>query len=284
MSKPYAYIRSADPRNPLQEIASIDHAMQLTHYRTFQERKRLRTILTWTVEFYLSNRDKYEKPTDMQVIDVGCGAGNISIPLASLGYSLTGIDISPESIDYLRAKNNLVNAKFDVHDIEFGPYGTFLYDIAVCSEVLEHLRDPLKALQHIAGMLRPGGLLILTTPNGWGPYEITNCLKQVIRPYVKSMMYKLGLKAQRRHPNHWDPSLSTFNTDTPHLQRFTMNSLRANIQTAGFCITDWENSDFLTFGALSKVTLLARLDCAVANILPSGVVSGWYLRCVRRER
>ena len=97
-------------------------------------------------------------------LDVGCGAGLLSEPLARLGAKVTGIDAAPEVIAVARqhaAATGLAieyrNAAVEAID------GSF--DLVTCLEVIEHVADPAAFLKSLAARLAPGGLLILSTPN-----------------------------------------------------------------------------------------------------------------------
>ncbi|HEY8433644.1 MAG TPA: bifunctional 2-polyprenyl-6-hydroxyphenol methylase/3-demethylubiquinol 3-O-methyltransferase UbiG [Sphingomicrobium sp.] len=98
------------------------------------------------------------------VLDVGCGAGLLTEPLARLGATVTGIDASPEVIAV--ARNHMTAAGLhidyragDVQELE----GRF--DLITAMEVIEHVAEPEAFVQALARRLAPDGLLIMSTPN-----------------------------------------------------------------------------------------------------------------------
>ena len=100
-------------------------------------------------------------------LDVGCGAGLLTEPLARLGARASGIDASPELIDVARWHAAAMGLDIDyragdVQELE----GRF--DLITCMEVIEHVADPAAFVQALARRLAPGGLLILSTPNATG--------------------------------------------------------------------------------------------------------------------
>ena len=100
-------------------------------------------------------------------LDVGCGAGLLTEPLARLGARVSGIDASPELIDVARRHAAAMGLDIDyragdVQELE----GRF--DLITCMEVIEHVADPAAFVQALARRLAPGGLLILSTPNATG--------------------------------------------------------------------------------------------------------------------
>ncbi len=100
-------------------------------------------------------------------LDVGCGAGLLTEPLARLGARVSGIDASPELIAVAREHAAAMGLEVDYHAGDVQELdGRF--DLVTCLEVIEHVADPAAFVQALAGRLAPGGLLILSTPNATG--------------------------------------------------------------------------------------------------------------------
>ena len=116
---------------------------------------------------------KSEKPvTDTKILDVGCGNGHISMYLGEIGYQVSGIDVSEDTIEKARKLNHLDNVSFSVVDAEDVQLPAKEYDAIVCSEVLEHLDQPSTLLTVLHQALKDDGKLIVTVPNGQGPREV----------------------------------------------------------------------------------------------------------------
>lgn len=103
--------------------------------------------------------------TGRRALDVGCGAGLLCEPLARLGATVTGLDATPENIAVARdhaAKSGLPveYVAGSVEALDAAPF-----DLVTCMEVIEHVADPALFVSHLARMVAPGGLLILSTPN-----------------------------------------------------------------------------------------------------------------------
>ena len=99
------------------------------------------------------------------VLDVGCGPGELIIDLKRLcpTAKLSGLDFSTVAIDACRRAHP--DLTFHVADIVESALD-FTFDLIVCSEVTEHVDDPVRALRNMRTMTTEGGFLVLTTPHG----------------------------------------------------------------------------------------------------------------------
>ncbi len=96
-----------------------------------------------------------------RALDVGCGSGGVLWLLRERGYDVHGLDFSERAVAEIRRRNlGIVKTA----DIQQGIPFTGTFDLIVCFEVLEHLYEPIRALQHMRDKLAQGGVLIATTP------------------------------------------------------------------------------------------------------------------------
>ncbi len=100
-------------------------------------------------------------------LDVGCGAGLLTEPLARLGAHVTGIDAAPELIEAARTHAGVSGLAIryvagEVADL----HGRF--DLVTALEVVEHVADPASFVRTLADKLAPRGLLLMSTPNRTG--------------------------------------------------------------------------------------------------------------------
>lgn len=224
----------------------------------------------------------------MQILELGCGNGNISTVLASFGHEVLGIDLSEDCIEYaasLKDKYNLNNLHFERGNAsEIQRLGQS-FDAVICSEVLEHSYDPMSILSAVHAVLKHDGILIVTVPNGYGPWEVSMKAARKLRGLILSNEHITSLYtslSQYIVPREADiQSVNTGGEGSSHVQFFTKKSLTRLFETTGFKIINSGSSDFLSgtllFGTvIRKSELLSRIDFALADALPSGVVSGWY--------
>ena len=103
----------------------------------------------------------------LTLLDVGCGGGLIAEPLARLGASVTGIEPTEENIGAARRHAGESNLAIDYRATsaeELAESGR-QFDIVTCLEVVEHVPDPAAFVGVCASLVRPGGLLVLSTIN-----------------------------------------------------------------------------------------------------------------------
>jgi 2-polyprenyl-3-methyl-5-hydroxy-6-metoxy-1,4-benzoquinol methylase len=97
------------------------------------------------------------------ILDAGCGTGSLSVVLAELGHTVTGIDISPEMIKRAEAKAASSGHQINFHvmdaaDPQFAPAS---FDAIVCRHILWALPEPDQVLHRWSKLLKPAGRLAL---------------------------------------------------------------------------------------------------------------------------
>ena len=109
--------------------------------------------------------DKLTEWTDKAVLDLGCAGGFMAEAIDDRGATVTGIDPAAEAIAAARAHAQDRQITYDVGVGEALPYGDASFDIVVCVDVLEHVKDLGKVLAEVFRVLRPGGLFLYDTIN-----------------------------------------------------------------------------------------------------------------------
>ncbi len=100
-----------------------------------------------------------------RALDAGCGAAYGSRMLADAGASeVVGID-KDERVIAAMAPTMPAGVRLDVGDVTALPYEAGEFDLVVCFEMIEHVAEPERVLDELRRVLRPGGLLVISTPN-----------------------------------------------------------------------------------------------------------------------
>ncbi|MEM3512471.1 MAG: methyltransferase domain-containing protein [Candidatus Jordarchaeales archaeon] len=121
-----------------------------------------------------------------RALDVGCAYGFVVELLSKLGYDAVGVDVSSYAIRRGRG------GRLVVADAENLPFMEESFNLVTCFAVLEHLLEPGKALQETYRVMRPGGVLVATTPN-------TNAAATVL-------IHILAREPKKTHPSAKPPS------------------------------------------------------------------------------
>lgn len=103
----------------------------------------------------------------LRILDIGCGAGILSEPLARLGASMVGADPAEENIEVARAhaEETGVDVDYRATTAEALAEAGEKFDIVLAMEVVEHVVDVPAFVDSCATMVKPGGLMIAATLN-----------------------------------------------------------------------------------------------------------------------
>lgn len=146
----------------------------------------------------------------VRVLDVGCSSGYLARKLVEQGCSVVGIDVDERAAEAARevCEDVLVG---DVETMAL-PFERASFDVVLCGDTIEHLRDPRGFLERVQPLLRRDGRLVLTTPN------------------VANWAVRLGLLVGRWR--YTDRGI----LDRTHVQLFTRATLVDTLEGAGFRI------------------------------------------------
>jgi len=103
----------------------------------------------------------------IDLLDIGCGGGLISVPMENLGANVTGVDASGENIKVAKnyAQKNKLNIKYIHSTAEKIATQEKRYDVILALEIIEHVADYQLFLRSIKKLLKPQGLLFISTIN-----------------------------------------------------------------------------------------------------------------------
>ena len=111
----------------------------------------------------------------LSILDVGCGGGLVSEPLARLGANVTGIDPTVDSIAVARrhAQGQGLAIDYRTASVEQLQAAGETFDAVICMEVIEHVPDQAAFVRSLGQLVRPGGVLVMSTLNRtWKSYAL----------------------------------------------------------------------------------------------------------------
>ena len=231
--------------------------------------------LTKRFEFVVT---EIERRSPRRVLDFGCGTGaNLTALLAERFPQIrfVGVDSDATSIAYARDAYAIRNLEFRLYPQEFSFGENF--DLIVASEVLEHVEEPDVFLARLRACLARGGALLVTIPNGYGPFELASMVEALLQI---SGLYKLlrklrGLFSATR-------SISSAAIDTlavsPHVNFFSFGEIGRLFVSQGFAQTRYQGRTFLCgfgFDLLLRGVRVLCWNAKVADRLPPQLVSDW---------
>lgn len=156
-----------------------------------------------------------------KVLEIGCGNGNLLAHLKALGWQVQGVEPDPKSAAIAQSKLLPVLAG----ELGAGSFAPQSFDAIVMSHVIEHIADPVALISICQVLLKPGGRLVMLTPN-------------------------LDALGHRLFGRDW------LHLDAPrHLNLFTQNALLAACRQAGFadvlCSTTLRDANWTLGGSLA---------------------------------
>jgi 2-polyprenyl-3-methyl-5-hydroxy-6-metoxy-1,4-benzoquinol methylase len=147
-------------------------------------------------------------------LEIGCSSGSLIYHLQELGWDVVGVEVNPGTARIARDNGLVVYLGTVESIVESVALKGELFDVIYLGDVIEHLPQPLQTLSLLRSVMRPGGTLILRTPNSLCGYA------------QASLKYAQVFRAP------WYYSEAPY-----HLCEFTPTTLRALITRAGFTVS-----------------------------------------------
>ena len=222
----------------------------------------------------------------LRVLDVGCGCGNISLPIASLGHEVVGVDLDPESIRIAAERNPFPDrARFlaaRAEDLDLRQP----FDAIVASEVVEHVPEPFKLLSDLRRALKPDGIMIVTIPNGasWEERMRRFLIHTATGRRIRAFLRRTLLTAR-------EDQVQTKSRHSPHLHFWRLGPFVRALERVGLRVVRVEKNGawfkqlhtfFLRFVLRRGSALFHKLDerdARACRRLPVHRALGWILVC-----
>ena len=140
------------------------------------------------------------------VLDVASGEGYGAALMAQVARSVTGVEIAPDAVAHATGAYAASNLRFVTGDARDLPLPAALFDVVVSFETIEHFAEQAVFLDEVRRVLRPGGLLIVSTPDRdnyspaetpANPYHVQELTGSEFRSLLLSRFAELELAVQR---------------------------------------------------------------------------------------
>ena len=211
-----------------------------------------------------------------RVLDVGCGTGaNLTALLAERfpATQFVAIDSDAASIAFATRENQAGNARYLVESAAVD-LGTF--DVVIASEVIEHVEDPDAFLSKLRGLLAPDGQVVLTLPNGLGPFELVSFVETVM--HLTGVYRVLRTLKRLMRPGKAGPVAAGTLAVSPHINFFSYPQIRSVIVAGGFRILAYRPRTFLcgfVFDQLMQSRRAIDWNARISDRLPPQMASAW---------
>lgn len=217
------------------------------------------------------------------VADIGCGTGEfLTLPLAiHLGKNVKIYAYEPEDLSFRSLSNSIEKLGLqNIYPIQNkGLLEDKKYDAVIISEVIEHVSEPIKFLVELTQSLNDNGIMIITSPNGYGLFE----MERLVFDTLDLVGVIPTLRIIKRSFSPARSKLKSPYSDTlaisPHINFFTLRDFYRILFEAGLSLKKFEGKH-LTAGPFSDRIInrsekLIKLNAYLGEKLPLQFVSGW---------
>jgi SAM-dependent methyltransferase len=159
----------------------------------------------------------------VRVLDAGCGAGEYVAALSRLGYDVQGVEYLPEKVAQWGGAHR-GDPRVQQGDLMRLPFPDGAFDAVLLNEVLEHVPDERATLSELRRVLRPGGVLLLFSPNRRWPFETHGVYSRTGRRVPPRLTFGLP----------WLPLALTLRLVRPWARNYWPGDLSRLVTAAGF--------------------------------------------------
>ena len=158
---------------------------------------RLEYIVDQLTAEFNRDRDALDSLTNLRILDIGCGGGLLSEPMARLGATVVGADAAAGNIPVAQIHAEQMGLNIDYRHTtaeELADAGE-QFDVVLNMEVVEHVANPQAYLNACQALLKPGGIMICSTLNrNWLPKGTHEWSKFITPNELYSLIETAGLK------------------------------------------------------------------------------------------
>ena len=225
---------SAEAKGKAPTPSGFDHSTRAEFVRYYADKSQQpETLASLVAARDLVLRFAPARGRPLDVADIGCAAGAHSMLWAQLGHRVHGVDVSADLVDLARrrALEAGYTVECSVASATKLPWSAGSMDVCLLLELLEHVADWERCLDECARVLRPGGVLLISTTNTLCPVQQEFSLPLYSWYPAPVKRHYATLAATTR------PEIAGYAT-YPAVNWFTFYSLRAALATRGLASLD----------------------------------------------
>jgi 2-polyprenyl-3-methyl-5-hydroxy-6-metoxy-1,4-benzoquinol methylase len=174
-------------------------------------------------------------------------------------------------------KNNHGNVEYYVASGELYDASS-RFDLIICSQILEHIHNPLAMLDNLKRLLKDDGVIFIGVPNGFGDFEIEN--------FIPRMLSKNRLGNRLIRKMMGDSVRDSLNTESQHVQFFTFSKLMKLLEKVGLYSIENINEEFIggviTNRIMARLPMLFDWNMNIANKVPAQFANSWIVICKKK--
>lgn len=192
-----------------------------------------------------------------RIVEFGTSPAILTLAMQRLGYDVTGLDLAPERLSDVAALKSLTIHKVDFETQRI-PAADGAFDLALLNEVFEHMRiNLIRTMTEVHRVIRPGGTLILSTPNLRSLRGLWNLLRHHVGVHVARSIFEEFEKL-------------TLYGHMGHVREYTAHEVSTFLARVGFTTREIR---FRSYGPPVRRALpiraLGATERAICTILPS---------------
>lgn len=191
---------------------------------------------------------------DSKILDAGCGTAQISMVLIKMGYSFTGIDISPAMLEIARSKLQKENkADFIIADVRAMNFPDSYFDVTIVSKLFQHVGNWKSAVDEILRVSKNGGYFIHINEKGAFKNEVRKKFTELCDKYGFSDRY-IGIRKREELKVYLrNKGAKTISLDVQDLKwnktisyGDALNHLKLKLHSEFWCLPDQEYQNILS--------------------------------------
>jgi len=260
-------------------------------FRGFCYRARMNQTLSWLDASNLSRNS--------MILDAGCGAGIVTRELAKKGHIVIGTDYSYDMVEKAISVCNTdrdLRVKFSQVDVESLPFKDSSFDMVVCLGVVTYLESEERALHELSRLLRPGGVLILSSLNKAHlvsyldlPILLKDVLDRLLKLGRNTIKSILGTRIASRIAIWRRRKRTEINNGSPIYRRYFTPKLKTSLERQGFSVLEYTTAPLglLTFSGRTippeRMNMKLTMFLERLNIPLIGPLGGMCIFRARKE-